>query len=154
MTVCELCGSKTDSKLVLVKIAGSTMNVCTKCKGLGKPVDMPKAHSHLFLHKKKEEVKLEVVPNFASIINSVMARKGLNIHQLARALNIKESTLNKYLNSKIRPDVETAQRIEKFFDIKLTKEYERDEPRYEDALLDKDEKSSSTTLGDLINKLK
>ena len=151
MATCELCGEVVDSTTT-VRVAGSNMQACNKCKKLGKEVEEKKQNnlSYSFRKRKKEgEVELNVIENYSSIINSALAKKGLNIHQLARMLNIKESTLNKYFTGKIKPDVQTAQRLEKFFEISLLEEKEAVNI---EELMSNDEDSSSLSLGDMIKK--
>lgn len=152
MATCESCGTNAPN-LYKVKIAGSVMNVCGKCRKMGKDLDEKKsAPAYTFKHKKKDVVLEEVVNNYPSLINSALTKKGLNFHQLAKVLNIKESTINKYVTGKIKPDVETAKRIEKFLEIKLTEEVDEIETSVDVEVVDEDEKSSGTTLGDLLKK--
>lgn len=128
------------------------MNACSKCKKLGKVIEeQPKNYSHTFgKRKKREDVKLEVVSNYASIINKEMAKRSMNIKQLAMALNIKDTTLNKYLSNKVKMEIDTARKFENYFEIKLVEEVENVNP---DEFITKEEvKEEGMSLGDLLMK--
>jgi len=91
---------------------------------------------------------LDVVSNYAALINATLSKKGLNLHQLARALNIKESTINKYTSGKLKPDVDTARKIQHFLEIKLLEE--KEEVDTQDFMSRGD--SSSLSLGDMLKR--
>lgn len=151
MAVCELCGKIVD-KTITIQVAGTNMQSCMSCKGLGKEVDVaPQGkNAHSFYRRKKANVILGVVDNYSSILNSALARKGFNIQQLGRAVNIKESTLNKYFTGKLKPDVDTSRKLENFLEITILEEKEEVNPQ--DFLDDSTEDSSSLSLGDLLKK--
>jgi putative transcription factor len=150
MAVCELCGSQSQA-LTPIKVAGSTMSVCNSCKSMGKE-QFSTQKSHTFKRRIHEKTQEEVVSNYSSMINSALAKKGLQIQQLARMLNIKESTLNKFFTGKIKPDIETAKKLERFFEIRLVEEVSSSSQNFsEDVFLDDDD-NSSLSLGDLIKK--
>ena len=116
MVSCEMCGEQVNS-LSNITVAGTAMQVCRNCTNLGKEVQEQKK-AHTFYRKQKGENTVEeVVENYASLINSALARKNLNHHQLAMALNIKESNLNKYLSNKLKPDLETIKKIATYLEI-------------------------------------
>jgi uncharacterized protein (TIGR00270 family) len=123
MVTCEFCGKEVNST-VTVKVAGSTMQACFSCKGMGEVIEKQKLDpTHTFYKRKKQtEVALDVVSNYSSLLNSALAKKGLNIKQLARALNIRESTINKYFTNKMKPDVETAKKLGKYLDVYILEE--------------------------------
>jgi len=121
MGSCELCG-KLSEKLIKVKIAGSEMAVCSSCKSKGEVLeDENKVVSHTFYHKKRErnQVDFFLVKNYASLINSSIAKKKLTPHHLSRVLNIKESTLSKILSGKFKPEISIINKLENFLEIKL-----------------------------------
>ena len=148
MVNCEMCGSDVNS-VVNIRVAGSIVRACSSCKSMGKEVDGPSVgqSSHTFYKKSRNNLGEEsVVENYASILSSAISRKGLNTHQAARLTNIKESTLNKFLTSKLKPDVDIAKRLERFFEITLL---ERVSGGSVDSFIN-DDKSSNLTLGDMI----
>lgn len=149
MAACELCGENS-SVLSLTRIAGTTMKVCDKCKNMGKNLEPGKNPEFTFRHRVKEEdVVFEVVSDYSLKINQGMQKKSLNIHQLARAVNIRESTLTKYTTNKIKPDIESAHKIERFLEIKLTEEFKNDNSTNNFEIEDAPVK----TLGDMLQNL-
>lgn len=152
MATCELCGSNVNS-LTPIKIAGSYMKVCPKCKGMGNQVEKMPEKAHTFKRKAKKNVTEEVVSDFVKKLNEGMKKKNINFHQLAKTLNIKESSITKYLSGKIKPDVETARMFERYFEIKFLEEVEDSSKDYEDVNnLMEAEELSEVTLGDLLKK--
>ena len=142
-----MCGSEANS-LNNIQVAGSTMKVCNSCKNMGHSVhEEKKAHTFYKRHK-DEETRIEPVENYSSLIERALAKRGLNHQQLARATNIKESNLNKYLSNKLKPDLETIKKIEKFLEIPLTEEVSGGS--FDMSSLSEDNESLS--LGDLIKK--
>ena len=150
MTACEMCGNDVRS-LTRIKIENSSMLVCNFCKPLGKQ-DYTTNKTHTFKKiKRTNESNYDVVSNYSNIIQSSLSKKGLNVKQLARATNIKESSLNNYLKGSIKLDIETAKKIQKFLEISLVYECENDsEVKTEDFI--NDENSQKLSLGDLIQK--
>lgn len=148
MTSCELCGTEVNS-LTLVNIAGSTMKVCNKCKSSGKEV-YSTSKAHTFRRRVKSNDIQEVVNNYVSEIQRGMNKRGVDVHQLARVINIKESSLNNYLKGKIKPAIGDARKIEKFLEIKLVEDVSSDTNT--DDYMSEDESTQGTSLGDLIKK--
>lgn len=149
MVICEITGKETN-KPVKIRVGGAILTVDISQKHMGTPVDDAPARSHTFKRRTKSQTVEEVVPNFQSLVNKELAKRDLNLHQLARMLNLKESTLNKMFSGKIKPDVATAKKLGSFFDTSLVEEKESGSFDYSD-LMD-DSESSGTTLGDLIKK--
>ncbi len=148
MVTCELCGETTTS-VSLTRIAGTAMKVCSKCKNMGKDLEPEKNQQHTFRPKfRHEDIKLEVVNNYSSLINNAIHTRKIDVHILARSTNIRESTLTKYITNKIKPDVESARKIEKFLDIKLIEEFKNES--YETKI---EEDVKPRTLGDMFEKL-
>lgn len=150
MVICELCG-KEISNPTRIEIAGTKMYACSSCKKMGKSLNEKNngPSSHSFYRKKRETNEKEVISNATSIINSNLAKKGLNVQQLARILNIKESTLNKILSNKINLDLNIAQKLENYFEISLTQEAQGNNINTEDFMQD-EEKVEQSNLGDLL----
>lgn len=148
MASCELCG-KSNVSTKSSKVAGTLMNICENCSGYGSSVQKePSNFSHTFYKKvKNDDENEEVCENYGSLINSALAKKNLNLHHLAKALNIKESTLNKAMTGKLHMEISMAKRIEKFLEISLVKSMKP--VNVDDYLLDEKE-SQVTSLGDLL----
>lgn len=151
MATCEMCGSETNST-TQIKVAGSIMNVCLKCKSMGQTINTTNNNpSHIFSKNKKENsLGNEVSNNYANLITNGMQKKKINLHQLARAVNIKESSLNNYVKGKIKPDENNARRIANFLNIELFESTENSNSAYEDYNANDD--SSPISLGDMILK--
>jgi uncharacterized protein (TIGR00270 family) len=150
MAICELCGNEV-GKLYMVKIAGSTSRACDNCKGLGKVVEEDKGpKSHSFYRRTKHQTKEVVIDDYASIVSSTIAKKGLTVKKLADISNIKESSLTKYLSGKIHIDVGTARKLEKALGVSIVETVEEVEVNEEDFM--SDEGSGGLSLGDLIKK--
>lgn len=152
MATCELCGKQT-SKLIKIDIAGSRVLACDNCKNTGRIIKQEEDLTnlkHSFKKKQKNNIKQEVISNYSQILNKTIAKKGLNIHQLAKALNIKESSLNKYFSGKIQPDVETALKIGRYLEINLLENVEN--TNNEDFLEENESQNESQSFGDLLLK--
>jgi len=152
MVACELCGKEVD-RPIKVEVAGTKMNACTSCRKMGKVLgpSVDSANSnHTFYKKKKELVEKEVISNATSIVNSNLAKKGLNVQQLARILNIKESTLNKILSGKLILDLIVARKLENYFEINLTQDAENSNINPQDYMASSQETVEPSSLGDLL----
>jgi len=151
MAICELCGRETSS-LTKINAAGSIVKACDNCKSMGKVLDVEKNinQKHSFYKRKKETTEYEVMHNASSIVNSNIAKKQLTIQQLARQLNIKESSLNKILSGKVSFDLGTARKLETFFEVKLTQEVEESNFNIEDVM--SDDKEEDNNLGSMLMK--
>lgn len=152
MATCEFCG-KVTSNVTTIKVAGTNMQACNDCKHLGKSTsNLNQKLAHSFRYKKKTEPTYEIKNNYTSLLKSAMSKKGINLHDLAKTLNIKESSLNQYLSGKIKPDIQTARRLERYFEISITNQLEtlENSTYNEDEILDSTNSSSGLSLGDLL----
>ena len=150
MVSCELCGKETNS-LTSIKVAGSTVRACSSCRHLGKRVQEQGPQSHTFKKTKKTYAPTqEVVSNYAQAIQQGLSKKNINTHNLAKTLNIKESSLQKYLTSKVKPDLEVAKKIQTFLEITLI--VEQNEPSPDAYFLEEKASDDEPTLADLIKK--
>ncbi|MCA9486473.1 TIGR00270 family protein [Candidatus Woesearchaeota archaeon] len=149
MATCELCGA-TYETLQAVKVTGATMMVCNNCKSHGKSMELEQERSHHFRrHSATTRIEEEVVSDYAKLIQKAMTKKGWNLHQLARAASIKESSIKNYLLSKLKPDLQTAKQLEKTLDISLTQEASSS-GETQSFSSEKDE--APLTLGDMLLK--
>jgi putative transcription factor len=153
MAYCELCGIETN-KTKKVLIVGSEMDVCLECSKKGKSLEKKNDISKIFYNKKRIESTESVMSNYIEIINSEMSKKSLDIHKLARLVNMKESILSKILLGKLNLDVNTAKRIEKFLKVKLVEklDVEMKNSNLNENLLEEDNDEPSLSLGDLLLK--
>ena len=149
MNSCEMCGK--NATLTTTNIAGSSMQLCNNCKRLGSVENQKPSSKSFFKNKKKTQPTKQIVDNYSSVIAKALEEKGYNAHQLARAINLKESSLNKFLTAKLQPDLEIAKKIENFLEITLIEESTQEAP-IEDYLVDEEEEQPGNSLGDLIKK--
>lgn len=149
MVACEMCGKDVPT-LNNAVVAGTQMKVCSSCLRHGNSIEEKVEPSKTFYKKKKAQaIELAVVDNYASMINSELSKRSMNVQQLARAINIKESSLNKYLSNKIKIDVLTAKKIEKYLELSLTKEVESVNVQ---DYMDEESQEEASSLGDLLMK--
>ena len=149
METCEMCGTTKDS-LFNIKVAGSNMKVCSNCKSMGTVIEKEKNYTHSFKKRTKlEKTSIEVIEKYAPIINRALAKKNYTVHQLARAINIKESSLQKYLTNKVHLDLDTARKLENFLEITLTEETTGQKIDM-DSIMENEDDKTPLSLGDLI----
>jgi len=121
--LCELCGGRRAEKLCLVE--GVALWLCAKCSVLGKEVTRPRVDAVAIAARRaagmavRTEIVSAVVPDFASRIRKAREGKGLSQGELAARANIKESFIIRIENEKARPDITTAQKLEKTLGISL-----------------------------------
>ncbi len=149
MGTCELCGAL-KVNLKKIKTNGTELMVCQNCIGLGIVIEDPKKdHSFTFQKRKRIDISQEeLIDDYNKKIQIGMQKKGIDLHQLAKAVNIKESQLSKFLSKKLKPDLNTAKKIQNFLDIDLINLNDMEE---KDFILDENT-NSSYSLGDLIKK--
>lgn len=155
MVICEITGKETKNP-VKIQLAGSILTVDRSQQHLGKLIEEQKRDvSHTFYKsKKKQEEVGDVVSNYFSLISKALAQKQLTAKHAARAVNIKESTLQKYVSGKLKPDTNHAKILEKFLGITLFEEHKESKNESFDVNSVMTEESSGNTLGDLIKDLK
>jgi len=122
--LCEMCGGRRAEKFCLVE--GVALWLCAKCSALGKEVTRPRVDAAALaarrasgMHALRAEIVSAVVPDFASRIRKAREGKGLTQGELAARANIKESFIIRIENDKARPDIATAQKLEKTLGISL-----------------------------------
>ncbi|NQZ84132.1 MAG: multiprotein-bridging factor 1 family protein [Nanoarchaeales archaeon] len=147
MASCEMCGKDTTSLKTSV-VAGSTMSLCTHCSIMGSMKQGEQVKSVGFKKFTHDDVDLEIPQNYAQIIQQGINKKHLTPHQVARAVNLKESTLSHYLKSQIKPDIVMARTFESFLEIKLVYEVTKKSIDVEDY-----KASSKDSSDDSSNKL-
>jgi uncharacterized protein (TIGR00270 family) len=146
MASCEMCGG--DASLQPVKVAGSLMKLCSSCSVHGKSLQN-ETTSVSFYKRKKEVKEYQINDDAIETIQKKLSQKGWDVHQLARAISIKESTLQKYMTKKLKLDLENARKIEKFLEISLVSEVSSQS--IEDFIEDEDTlESQAPSLGDML----
>ena len=141
--MCNMCGK--DTRLVKAIIEGTEMDVCKECAKFGKIVKRVKLVSKP--KKKKEEipeVMKRVVSDYAARIKNAREKEGLKQEELAKKLNEKESIISLIEKGKFAPSLKLAEKLEKFFHIKLIEEVEEKSSDKEKL------KAAGFTIGDII----
>lgn len=149
MAFCEFSGKEVD-RVVSVNIAGTTINVAPQYANLGKQQIEEKAREHSFYKRRKTNVEYEVVSNFTQVVNKEISKRGWTLHQLARVSNIKESSLQKYMQGKLYLDIDTARKLESCLKIVLVEEVSGKPINTDDFL--EEESGEGASLGDLLMK--
>ena len=142
MGTCDLCGKK--NELIKAVVEGTLLSVCTPCSKFGNVVHIDKP-----IIKKTKFVEIdkymeEITPDFSEKIK--MAREKLNLKQeeLASKINEKTSVIQHLESGKIRPQITTARKLEKFFGIKLVESVNLPEKSKINV------KESTLTIGDIL----
>jgi len=145
-----MCGAEAKS-LKTVIVAGSNMDVCNSCSSMGTVKGDKVEQSFSFRKGKRKEENLEVTSDYAKIIRTGINKRHLSVQQVARAVNIKESSLSNYLKGQIKPIITNARKLESFLGIKLVFEVEASNVSVDDFKVSADD-DSSLTLGEMILK--
>ncbi len=149
MSNCDLCGKQ--SILVDAVIEGSMVSVCEVCAKFGKVVAIKKPNLYYENQPnrkvmiKKPEVIEVVVRNYAGLIKNAREKLNLKQKKLAKMLGIKESLLQKIESSHIKPSIEFAKKLERFFKIRLIEVHEEGQKTQEVNL-----SKTTLTIGDIL----
>ena len=151
MPSCDLCGK--NSGLIHAIIEGSMVAVCKECAKFGKVIPVKKPDTYYenrpmkqLIIKKPEIIEI-VSKDCAQKIKQAMDSLKLKPKKLAKMLGVKESLLKSWESSHIKPSIEMARKLEKFFKIKLIEAYEEKETTKEINLC-----KTTLTIGDLMKK--
>ncbi len=117
MSNCELCGKKTD--LVTAYVDNVRFKVCSGCSKYGKVIETDIKEPEKKYIMKREEIAEVVVDNYSKIIKNSRDKLGLTQKDFALKLNEKESLIAKLEQGSLKPDIELAKKLERFFSIKL-----------------------------------
>ena len=142
MVTCDLCGKKTE--LIKALVEGTMLSVCTPCSKFGNIVHIDKP-----IVKKTKFVEIdkyleEITTDFSEKIK--IAREKLNLRQeeLASKITEKASVIQHLESGKIRPQIATARKLEKFLGIKLIESVNLPEKTKINV------KDSTLTIGDIL----
>lgn len=141
---CDLCGRT--GELAKAYVEGTLLSVCGNCSRFGKAAYQSKKKEEAKLKKiKKVEGPVEnIVENYALLIKNAREKRNLKQEDVAKAINEKLSLIQKIETGNLKPSIELANKIGKFFDIKLIEINENKEEGI------KKTENSSLTIGDLI----
>lgn len=142
---CELCGA--EGPLYKVKIEGSIMNVCGKCRKFGTPV---RTYKKIISEKKieKPEIIEAIVSDYAKLIRNARENHNMKQEEFAMKINEKDSIIHKVETGHFKPSLKLAKKIEKFLGIKLIEIVNESE----NQLTSHKEEKNAFTIGDFIKK--
>ncbi|MBN2052271.1 TIGR00270 family protein [Candidatus Woesearchaeota archaeon] len=159
--MCDMCSSP--GAAYRIEVEGSILNVCEKCVSYGRMIGRIKPETSEKQKKKQEKAKLReeevkkavkstetvqlIVPNYASLIKNAREKTGLKQEEIAKKLAEKESILHKLESGAMKPNLDLARKLEKFFRIRLIEEVEVESGGEEE----KASSSEGLTIGDLIH---
>ncbi len=138
--VCEVCGKTLFGVPIIVEIAGHQATTCPVCarrirgeqlrmiqkKRVEAPQIKPTPQKTEKIRKRtrtkpieKAPREYELVDDFGARIKKAREGLGLKVEHVAKAINIKTSTLSKIEAGKIVPSYDVARALEKTLDVKI-----------------------------------
>src|SRR3989344_2651043 len=145
---CELCGREVE-EFVSAVIEGSTLQVCSNCSKFGQVVER-KGKINVKPIKQVKRSELDdiefIVPKYSALIKEARERKGLTQEELAKNINEKVSLIHQVESGHMKPDLNLALKIGKYFEIRLVEKYVEADVKE----LQIDFKNKNLTIGDLI----
>ena len=156
---CPICGSVIWGKGQKVLLEGAKITVCQVCAKHGQKIKSPHSSSQIKpsgdLRQEKQRkrasskvnglLEMELVSDYARKIRNARNANHLTQEQFAQKINEKPSLLRRIEAGKAEPTVKLAQKLEKYYKIKLLKkadEIEVDTRKYM-------KKATSSSLGDI-----
>ncbi len=117
MSSCEMCGKV--SSLVLAELESVDLNVCENCAKYGR---IKKRPLELKLSKPTpQRPEYVLVENYPALIRNSREKRQLTQEQFAKFLNEKESLIHKWEAGTLKPDVETARKMERALGLRLVR---------------------------------
>lgn len=144
---CDLCGKETEPVDAVVE--GAMLKVCVNCARFGNVVPLKKIPKETKKEKVDREESQLIVPDFSIKIRRARDKFGMMQEDVARRLNEKLSVIQKIEIGEIKPSMELALKLERFFRIKLIEDYGQKE-EIEDKPKIVNFKENRLTVGDLI----
>ncbi len=151
MNDCEMCGVAT-GRLDPVIVEGSLLQLCQRCKTFGNSVVLEQSNVTSYSERPRIPRKIYVEESVSFVIEGAgllikQAREKRNVHQkdFAKMAGLKASMIHKIEANLMKPDLRTAQKIERILDIHIVENYEDSDARIPFNLHDGD-----LTVGDLV----
>ncbi len=163
---CDLCGEEPVTHNA--KIEGVWMTTCSDCKEHGdrtkkiqtgkekkkKRTKNRKKSRSRRKHSGDEEQKKErrITPDYSSVIKKARESRDLDQEEAAKKISIKRSLFHNIESGSKKPSFETAEKIERFFDIELVEKKKQGKELLEEETSSSEEESGSDTLtiGDMM----
>ena len=165
---CEICGKKTKSPTVPIKVESAVFKVCPDCTKLGTPMETyrppavkttgyaagkpagytgkPAGTPHIAPAKKKNYfagLENDLVENYDEVIRKARESKGMTPEDLALKIKEKAMLIKKIERKEIHPEESVIKKLEKELNIQLMETLEAGETH-------KSSKPSEATLGDIV----
>lgn len=142
--LCDLCGS---SKVGFVcAVEGSEVTVCSPCSKYGQVIrSLDEQPIKATIHASREERVEELVPDFSRLIRQKREASCMTQEDFAKKVGEKLSILHKLESGQIKPDLETAKKLERKLGIKLIVREK------EGAVAIEKHASATLTIGDVLN---
>ena len=146
---CDMCGR--DTQLFKADIEGTILNVCGDCSRFGKIIKtLRRERTEIFKKKEvkqekpKEEIILSIVGDYGDIIKKKREELGISQEDFAKKINEKISLIHKIEVNQLEPNIELANKIEKFLHIHLIEQQELQKGSFDNK------KRDFFTIGDFI----
>ena len=158
---CEICGKKTKSPTVPIKVESAVFKVCPDCVKLGTPMETyrappvktagssagrPATATYSAPAKKKNYfagLENDLVENYDEVIRKARESRGMTPEDLALKIKEKAMLIKKIERKEIHPEESVIKKLEKELNIQLMETLEAGETH-------KSSKPSEATLGDIV----
>ncbi len=137
MVSCEICGKPASLTAI---VEGAELEVCNNCAKYGKVKEAPR---HVTFQEFRQEKEFEIIQGYGNLIQTKRLELGLSREELAKKLNLKESTLKNYEDGRFKPTQIDVEKLEAILKIKLLTEIQQEKTQ-------KKKISGSLTIGDVI----
>ncbi|HLD05037.1 MAG TPA: multiprotein bridging factor aMBF1 [Candidatus Nanoarchaeia archaeon] len=143
---CDMCGNaKTEA---VCSIEGSELTVCGPCSKYGQLVrrvsQQPFPRKKPVIHERVEKVE-DIATNFSQLIRKSRESLKMTQEDFAKKIQEKVNTLHKWETGHLKPDLQTAKKLERMLNIKLVTSVSNQEEK-----IDHKSKSVGLTIGDIL----
>jgi len=138
-----MCGKREGLKDAIVE--GVVLRVCDGCSGFGKVIEIkkPVVRERRFVSKENNE---DIVEDYSLKLKRAREKLDLKQEEVAKKINEKGSVIHSLEIGKLKPSLDLARKLERFFNISLVEEVD------EEKNVDIDFKGGEVTIGDLLKK--
>ncbi len=158
---CESCGCKIqDGESFFVNIEGARLNVCPRCRRLGKLISSPYQpsksnsstpyQSNTYSGGSSLKEEFELIEHYGQKIRNARERASLSLNDLAKKIFEKESFLDRVEKQKTRPPESVIRKIEKELGIVLLEAVGDNKSNIQSSEISKKSFSGGITLGDIL----
>lgn len=153
MTICEMCGRS--GNLVSAAIEGVPLTVCDACARYGtvnsssstRVSNVPHGRTpQRYSSPPSTRPEYRVIDSYSSLVRTAREKRGMTQKDFALFLQEKESFIGKWESGALKPDLETAKKLQKILNISLIT---LDEDVTNSEKIERN-KSTELTVGDFI----